>query len=180
MSNIHLETDRLVLREWQESDRKPFAQMNADPMVMEYMPRRLDEAASDKLVNRFEKHFKKHGYGLYAAELKETEEFMGFVGIDNVAVDVPFKPAVEIAWRLSYEYWGHGYATEGAQHVLAHALGELKIPEIVAFSVYDNERSLHVIEKIGLVRDPDGDFEYPRLPKGHPLAQHVLYRSAAA
>ncbi len=179
MTKTHLETERLVLREWQDEDRKPFAQMNGDPMVMEYMPRRLDEDASDKLVSRFEDHFKKHGYGLYAAALKETNEFMGFVGLNNVALDVPFKPAVEIAWRLSYEFWGHGYASEAAQGVLDHGLKALEIPEIVAFTVYDNTRSIHVMEKIGLVHDAEGNFQYPRLPEGHPLAQHVLYRSAA-
>jgi len=178
MKKIHLETDRLILREWQDEDRLPFSQMNADPMVMEYMPRRLDEDASGKLVDRFQRHFKKYGYGLYATELKENNEFMGFIGLNNVELNVPFAPAVEIAWRLSYEFWGNGFASEGAQAILDHALGKLKIPQVVSFTVYDNTRSIHVMEKIGLVRDPDGDFEYPRLPKGHPLAQHVLYRSA--
>lgn len=179
MKKVHLETDRLILREWIDEARKPFAQMNADPMVMEYMPRRLDEGASDKLVDRFSQHFKKHGYGLYVAESKDTKEFMGFVGLSNVELEVPFAPAVEIAWRLSYEFWGQGYASEAAKSVLKHGLGKLKIPEIVAFTVYDNTRSIAVIEKLGLERDPKGDFDYPRLPKGHPLAKHVLFRIAA-
>lgn len=171
-----LETDRLILREWKKEDRQPFARMNGDPMIMEYMPRALDEKASNKLADRFAEHFEKHGYGLYACERKEDGAFMGFVGLDNVSIDVPFAPAVEIAWRLDYEYWGKGYATEAARRVLDHAFGELKLKEIVAFSVHDNTRAIQIMEKLGMSRDMKGDFDYPALRKGHPLGAFVLYR----
>lgn len=174
--SIHLETERLILREWKDEDRGPFARMNGDPMIMEYFPRRLDEKASDRLVNRFQKHFRQYGYGPYAVESKDSGEFMGFVGLHHVEIDVPFAPAVEIAWRLDYEYWGHGYATEASHKVLAHAFGELGLKEIVAFAVYDNSRAIHVMEKLGMKRDEKGDFKYPGLRKDHPLGQFVLYR----
>lgn len=173
---IQLETDRLILREWNPEDREPFARMNADAMVMEFLPRLLDPPASDKLVERFKAHFKRHGYGPFALELKETGEFMGFVGLRQVEFDAPFTPAVEIAWRLSYDFWGKGYATEAAQRVLQYGFEDLKLKEIVSFTVHDNSRTLHIMEKIGMKRDEKGDFDYPGLAKGHPLGRFVLYR----
>jgi RimJ/RimL family protein N-acetyltransferase len=176
MTKTHIETDRLVLREWKEDDKKPFARINGDPMIMEFFPRRLTEDDSDRLVDRFQQHFEKHGFGFYAAELKKTGEFMGFAGLQNVEMDVPFKGAVEIAWRLDYEYWGKGYGTEAAEAVLDHAFTKLKLKEIVAYAVYDNSRALKLMEKLGMTRDSKGDFNYPNLPKDHPLGQFVLYR----
>jgi RimJ/RimL family protein N-acetyltransferase len=173
---VSLETERLILRQWKPEDRKPFARMNADPVIMEYMPRALDEKASDKLVLRFQEHFKAHGFGLYAIERKEDGAFMGFVGLNTVEFEAHFTPAVEIAWRLDYEYWGQGYATEAARRVIEHAFDELKLKEIVAFSVHDNSRAIHIMEKLGMRHDPKGDFDYPSLRKGHPLGRFVLYR----
>lgn len=174
--NVHLRTDRLVLREWEEADRAPFASINADPMIMEYFPRRLDEQASGRLVERFQKHFKKHGYGMYALELRDTGEFIGFVGLEQVDEKFAVAPAVEIAWRIDYGHWGKGYATEAARAVLGHAFSKLGLNEVVAFAVHDNSRAIAVMENLGMVRDTQGDFEYPGLPKKHPLGQFVLYR----
>lgn len=180
----HIETDRIILREWQESDRPQFARMNGDPLIMEYLPRPLDEEASNHLVDKFEQHFDKHGYGLYALERKEDGAFMGFTGLNTVEFTAPFtspkKPATEIAWRLDYEYWGKGYGSEAAQAVLDHGLGALDIPEVMAFTVFDNKRTIGLIEKIGMHRVEGGDFYYPTLPKDHPLGCFVLYTSDAA
>ncbi len=173
----HVKTDRLILREWCEEDRKPFARMNGDPIVMEFLPRSLDEKASNKLVDRFQRHFDEHGYGLYAVEVAETGQFAGFVGLNNVAFEAPFVPATEIAWRLDYEFWGKGLGSEAAQAVLEHGLKTLKLKEIVSFTVHDNTRSIHLMEKIGLERDEAADFDFPALRKGHPLGRFVLYRS---
>lgn len=174
-----LETERLILREWKKSDIDLFVRINRDPLIMEYFPRTLDEKATRTLVERFEKHFKKYGYGFYALELKENSKFIGFVGISHVEIDVPFKPAIEIAWRLDYEYWGQGYATEAASEVLRYAFTELGLKDIVAYTVFDNTRSIHVMEKLGMEHDPKGDFSYPKLPDDHPLSRHVLYRLKA-
>lgn len=159
-----------------EEDAPLFARINADPMIMEYMPRVLPPEDSDKLLKRFEKHIAKHKYGMYAVERKDDNIFMGTVGLNNVEFKAHFTPAVEVAWRLDYEFWGQGYATEAAHAVLDHAFNGLKIKEIVAFTVHDNTRSIHVMEKLGMVYDEKGDFDYPRLPKGHPLGRFVLYR----
>ncbi len=174
---IHIETDRLILREWIDSDRVPFARMNADPLVMEHLPRSLDEKASNKLVDRFQAHFKAHGFGLYAVSRKEDGEFVGFTGLNTVEFEAAFTPAVELAWRLDYEYWGKGYASEAGQAVLHHAFTKLKLKEVVAFTVHDNTTTIKLMEKVGMVRDPKGDFDYPALRKGHPFGRFVLYRA---
>ncbi|MEZ5813872.1 MAG: GNAT family N-acetyltransferase [Alphaproteobacteria bacterium] len=174
---VHIETERLIFREWKDEDRAPFARMNGDPIVMEYLPRSLDEAASNKLVDRFQEHFDRCGYGLYAVELKETGQFAGFVGLNNVEFKADFTPATELAWRLDYEFWGKGYGSEAARAALEHGLKKLKLKEIVSFTVHDNARSIHLMEKIGMKRDEKGGFDYPSLRAGHPLGRFVLYRS---
>lgn len=174
--NKILETERLILRAWKEDDREPFARMNADPIVMEYMPRILPPKDSNKLIERFEAHIEKHGYGMWALEHKETKAFIGTVGLHNVELDVPFTPAVEIAWRLDYGFWGQGYATEAARQVLDYASNDLKLKEVVAFSVHDNSSAIRIMEKLGMKRDEKGDFDYPSLRKGHPLGRFFLYR----
>lgn len=172
----HIETERLILREWKEDDKKSFARINNDPMIMEFFPRRLTEKDSNHLVDKFQKHFKDHGYGFYAVEMKETGEFMGFAGLQRVEMDVPFRGAVEIAWRLDYEYWGKGYGTEVAAAVLEHGFKKLKLKEIVGYAVHDNSRAIKLMEKLGMVRDAKGDFEYPNLPEGSALGGFVFYR----
>lgn len=171
-----LETDRLILRPWTAEDADDFARMNIDPIVMEFLPRVLNRKDSDKLLKRFMAHFDAHGYGLFAMERKEDGEFVGFTGLQHVEFDAHFAPAIEIAWRLDTEYWGQGYATEAARAVLGYAFGALKLKDIVAFTVHDNERMTHVFDKLGLVHDEGGDFDYPTLPEGHPLGKFILYR----
>ncbi len=160
-----IETPRLILRRWRESDREPFARMNADPRVMEFFPACLSRAESDALIDRVRSE-------LMAAELRETGEFIGFIGLSVPTFEAHFTPCVEIGWRLAAEHWGRGLATERARAVLAGAEGE-----VVSFTTVGNWRSRRVMEKLGLTHDPRDDFDHPRLPEGHPLRRHVLYRS---
>lgn len=179
---VYIETERLLLRDWKDEDRAPFARMNGDPLVMEYLPAPLDARASDKLVDHFQDHFKRKNYGLFAVEVKETGEFAGFAGLNTVRFQAHFtspkKPATEIAWRLDYEFWGKGFGSEAGKAVLDYGLKDLNIKEIVSFTVHDNTRTIHLMEKIGMKRDETGDFDYPTLRKGHPLGRFVLYRIA--
>jgi ribosomal-protein-alanine N-acetyltransferase len=174
-----LTTDRLILRRWRDTDRKPFQALNADLRVMEFFPTTLTAEESDQAIARIEQHFNRHGFSLYAAELIETKAFIGFVGISIPAFAAPFMPAIEIGWRLACEHWGRGLATEGARAVVRHAFQTLKIPSLVSFTVPANLRSRRVMEKIGMIHDPGDDFDHPRLPPGHPLRRHVLYRISA-
>lgn len=170
------ETDRLVLRRWRESDRKPFFEMNSDPRVMEFFPAMLSRAGSDALADKIEAHFAEHGFGLWAAEWKETRQFTGYIGLAVPSFEAHFTPCVEIGWRLAAEYWGRGLATEGARRIVEYAFDELRLAEIVSFTVPANARSRRVMERIGMRRNAAEDFDHPRLPEGHPLRRHVLYR----
>ena len=173
---MHIETDRLILREWMPEDLPAFARINADPLIMEYFPRTLSEVQTKKLVKRFTEHFKAHNFGFYAAETKDTQDFIGFCGIGHVSDKMPFAPTVEIAWRLDYAYWGKGYGTEAARAVLNHAFTDLDLKEIVAYSVEDNTRALHMMGKLGLKKDAKGGFHRPGLAKDHPNGEYALYR----
>jgi RimJ/RimL family protein N-acetyltransferase len=181
---LEIQTDRLSLRRWRDSDRAPFAHLNSDPRVMEHYPAALSQVESCLMIGRIEAHFTLHNFGLWAAELRHTGNFIGYIGLNIPTFKLPIplrpEPAVEIGWRLAYEHWGKGLATEGARAVLLHAFTTLNLQEIVSFTVPTNLRSLHVMEKLGMTHNPADDFDHPRLPQRHPLRRHVLYRIQAA
>jgi RimJ/RimL family protein N-acetyltransferase len=170
------ETKRLILRRWKPSDRPAFARMNADPRVMEHFPALLITEESGQLVDRIEAHFREHGFSLCAAELRDGGDFIGFVGLARPRFEAHFTPCVEIGWRLGHEYWGRGLATEAAREMTRYAFEDLKLNEIVSFTVPANIRSRRVMEKLGMTHDPADDFDHPSLPEGHRLRRHVLYR----
>jgi RimJ/RimL family protein N-acetyltransferase len=169
-------TERLLLRQWRPEDRDPFAAMNADPRVMEHFPSLMSREESDASVDRIEKHFQDHGWGLWAVEVPGIAPFAGFIGLNIPRYEAHFTPCVEIGWRLAVDYWGQGYATEGARAALAFGFEELDLAEIVSYTVPGNLRSRRVMEKLGMKHDPGEDFDHPRVPAGHPLCRHVLYR----
>jgi RimJ/RimL family protein N-acetyltransferase len=171
-----IETERLLLRRWKEGDREPFYAMNSNPRVMEFMPECMTRAESDLLFEGINEHFRKHGFGLLAAELRENRSFIGFVGLAVPSFRARFTPCVEIGWRLSADHWGRGLATEGARAVTNHAFGELALDELVSFTVPENVRSRRIMEKIGMTRNAADDFDHPSLPEGHRFLRHVLYR----
>jgi RimJ/RimL family protein N-acetyltransferase len=172
---IEFETERLRLRQWIESDREPFALLNADPRVMEFLPSILDRAASDAMIDRLQTKIADRGWGFWAVELKQDKQFIGFVGLEIPRADLPFSPCVEIGWRLAFEYWGKGYATEAAQAALKVVFEQLELSEIVSFTALSNHRSSAVMERLGMNREAE-TFEHPSLPIGHPLREHCLYR----
>jgi RimJ/RimL family protein N-acetyltransferase len=171
-----LQTPRLHLRPWRDEDLAPFAEMNADPRVMEFFLKSLDRAESDLLVTRIRDHFDRHGFGLWAVEVPGVADFIGFVGLAIPRFEAHFTPCVEVGWRLAREHWSCGYATEAARAALEFGFRDLELEEIVSFTAAVNLRSRAVMERIGMTRSPDDDFDHPVLPEGHPLRQHVLYR----
>ena len=173
--SIELETERLRLRQWIESDREPFARLNADPRVMEFLPSILDRTASDAMIDRIQAKIVELGWGFWAVESKQDRQFIGFVGLNIPTAELPFSPCVEIGWRLAFEYWGKGYATEAAQAVLKVGFDRLALPEIVSFTSIDNHRSSAVMERLGMIREAK-TFEHCFLTVGHPLREHYLYR----
>ena len=164
------ETERLILRQWQESDIAPFAEMNCDPEVMKYFPKTLSFDETLEMYNRCKDN--KNGFGLYPAEEKISRKFIGFVGL-NIPSYMP--DCVEIVWRLRKEFWRKGYATEAAKKWLSIGFGEYGLDEIISFTAKQNIKSQEVMKRIGMKRDEQRDFFHPKIPKDHPLAFHVFY-----
>ncbi|BAN46592.1 GNAT family N-acetyltransferase [Metapseudomonas resinovorans] len=180
MSPIELITPRLHLRAWRDEDLPAFAALNADPEVMRHFPACLSRAESDALAGRIRGHFLQHGFGQWVVEHRDTGDFVGVIGLQHVGFDASFTPAVEIGWRFMLGYWRQGLASEAARASLAFAFEPLQLTEVVAFTVPANLRSQAVMARIGMQRDPDGDFEHPGLPQGHALRPHLLYRLGRA
>ena len=172
----HLQTSRLILRNWKQNDIEPFAILNSDPRVCEFLPNVLSQEETLSSVMKIQSHFKKHAFGLFAVELISTKTFIGFVGLKYFSFDSHFTPSVELAWRLSWENWGQGLATEAAQKVTQYGFESLGLPEILAITAKNNQRSRKVMEKLGMFTNEDENFLHPQLEYSHPLAEHVLYR----
>ena len=171
---IQLETPRLILRQWQACDFDAFADLNADLDVMRYFPSTLSKNESDLLARRFQNSIKEYGWGFWAVELKENQQFIGFVGLANQAEKFTFSPCVEIGWRFAQQYWHQGYATEAAQQCLAFAFEKLALEQLVSFTSVLNQASEKVMQRLGM--DYVENFMHPALDKNHALAEHVLYR----
>lgn len=171
-----LHTDRLILRGWCAADHEPFVRMNMDAAVMEHFPALLSPAETEAGIARIETHLAQHGFGLWAAELRETGEFIGYIGLAVPRFEAHFTPCVEIGWRLRQEHWGRGLATEGALAAVRYGFHDLGLGEIVSFTVPSNARSRRVMEKLGMTHDPADDFDHPLLAEDHPMRRHVLYR----
>jgi RimJ/RimL family protein N-acetyltransferase len=171
-----LETARLRLRPWRDEDLEPFAALTADPRVMRYFPATLDRAQSDRLAARIREGLSERMFGFWAIEVPGSADFVGFTGLSVPPFDAHFTPCVEVGWRLSYDHWGKGYASEAAAAALSYGFDSLGLDEIVAFTVPANRRSIAVMQRVGMTRSPADDFLHPSLPEGHPLRPHVLYR----
>jgi 3-dehydroquinate dehydratase/shikimate dehydrogenase len=170
-----IETSRLILRPWKDSDLNPFAALNADPRVMKYFPKLMTTEETQTFINVIKSRFDRDGFCFFAAELKETHEFIGMIGLNIPAFTTSFTPCVEIGWRIAFDHWNKGYATEGALACLEYGFRELKLNKILSFTAVENKTSQRIMEKIGMTRVQNGDFDHPNLPEGHPLQRHVLF-----
>ncbi|EKO3399863.1 GNAT family N-acetyltransferase [Vibrio fluvialis] len=171
-----LETERLILRQWRDSDFPAFAKINADVLVMKHFPAVLSQAESDALAKRIQSLIAENGWGFWAVEYKETGDFLGFVGLHRQAETsaLPFAPCVEIGWRLASPCWGKGIATEAARAALHFAFAVLDLRQVLAFTALTNQPSQRVMSKLGM-QNCHADFLHPALPEGHPLQCHCLY-----
>ncbi|CAN5238923.1 GNAT family N-acetyltransferase [soil metagenome] len=173
---MHLQTERLLLRRWKESDLAPFSEINADPNVMKHFPKMLTPDETKALIEKIENRFELDSLGLWAVELLSNQAFIGFVGLWKPTFDAHFTPCVEIGWRLANRYWGQGYAPEAARAVLEDGFERICLEEIVAMTALLNKNSMRVMEKIGMTLDPQDNFMHPSVEDGHRLKEHVLYR----
>ena len=173
---IRLESERVLLREWQVSDLDPWIALNLDSENLRFFPRTFTAEESKESFQRISDSLLKNKYGLWAAEEKSTHEFMGFIGIAKADLPgVSFMPCHEIGWRLDKKYWGKGYATEAAKVLLAYGLTELQIPIIFSYTATTNIASINVMKKIGLHERPELAFEHPRIEVGSPVRSHIVY-----
>lgn len=171
------ETERLLLRRPRLDDAEPFAAMNADPEVARFVnwvgP--LTRAESDLMLRKTIDHWDDHGFGWWMADLRETGETIGFVGLAHPALLPALAADVEVGWRLARAHWGQGLATEGGREALRFAFEELGLPRLVCIIDRDNTRSLGVARKLGFAHWRD--MEHPRWPRG--VQVYTLERSAA-
>ena len=175
----NLTTERLVLASWSDEDADGLFELSNDPAVMRHFPGPASREQIDALVARHRANLAGGKPGLYAVRVAGTGRFIGFVGLATPSFEAPFMPCVEIGWRLRRDAWGNGYATEAARAALAHGFETLGLAEIVSFTTTANEPSRAVMRRLGMHHDPAEDFDHPRLPPGHPLRRHVLYRLPA-
>ena len=169
-----LETSRLIMRRWQESDRAPFAELNADPETMRFLPPTLDRAASDAMIERIETRFDRQGFGFWALEVAATGAFIGFTGLNPLPDGVPGAGGLEVGWRLARHAWKHGYATEAARAARGIAFDRLGLAEIWSLTAVLNQPSRAVMRRLGLIET--ARFDHPRIPSGDPLRPQVAYR----
>jgi RimJ/RimL family protein N-acetyltransferase len=173
-------TARLVLRPFNDVDRAPFYALNTHPLVVESLGSSPTRAESDAVMARYGEELGREGWGFWAVEARTGgAAFVGMVGLHRVSAALPCAPAVEVGWRLHPDHWGRGYASEAATAALHFGFDEAALHEIVAFTTTVNTRSQAVMERIGMTRDRDGDFDHPGVPEGSPLLRHVLYRISA-
>jgi RimJ/RimL family protein N-acetyltransferase len=170
---IEFKTDRLHLRQWQDSDLAPFARLNGDPLAMAYFPNPLTRAESNAMAERCRSLITAQGWGFWAVEHQASQQFIGLVGLHRPDYELPFAPCIEIGWRLLPKYWGQGFATEAARSVLHVGFTQLELARIVSFTAMANQRSQAVMERLGMKFV--GTFEHPKVSKGHRLCPHCWY-----
>lgn len=169
-----IETERLILRAFREEDRAPFAAINGDPRVSDWLGGPIGVDQSNATLDRINAHIAAHGYGFFAAERKADGRLVGMIGIRR-QVGGPAPTAIELGWRLAHDAQGSGLATEGARGALAWGFANLDTDEILAWTAATNVRSQAVMRRIGMVPDPSRDFDHTALAADHPLRRHVVF-----
>ena len=170
-----IQTERLLLRQWVNDDLEPFAKINADTDVMEYYPDVFTRQQSDVMAAKLINWIEQRGWGFWAVELLEQEQFIGFVGLHEPTYELPVTPCVEIGWRLAKEHWGKGYATEAAKASLEFAFKQLNLDQVYSFATVSNWKSRSVMERLNMI-NTESNFDHPMIPQHSPLLEHVLYK----
>ncbi|QCT21433.1 GNAT family N-acetyltransferase [Jejubacter calystegiae] len=171
---MNYQTERLILRPWDDDDAPAFARLNADPQVMRYFPAPLSREQSDAMLCTLRERMTSNGFGMWAVEERRSGDFIGMVGLNRPVIAMPFGEVVEIGWRLVRAYQGRGYAYEAAHRALDIGFHDYGLTEIVAFTALANLDSQRLMARLGMARDIA--FDHPSLPEGDWLRRHILYR----
>lgn len=170
---VFIETQQLLLRQWEMEDAIDYAAMNADPILMEHFPNTLSSEESLKHLLKMQSAIQSQGYGLFAIEIKESGHFIGFTGLSHPSFKSDFTPCVEIGWRIARPYWRNGYAFQAARACLDFGFNQIGLSSIFSFTAISNIPSENLMVKLGMQKW--GMFEHPNLPTGHSLRKHVVY-----
>ena len=170
-----IETERLILRRWRETDQEPYVAMMLDAQVSDWLGGPFDRAEALARIGRNEAALEAHGYGRMAMARRTDGRFVGYCGLMPSAETLPFNGAFEVGWSVAREAWGQGYATEAARAVFADGFDRLALQEILAFTGEANHRSQGVARKLGMRRSPEQDFDHPALADDHPLKRHIVF-----
>lgn len=173
-----IETERLILRGWRESDVDPFHAMGNDPEVMEFLGPFLSRADAEAAAERQNETLAALGFCFWALERREDGAFLGFCGVKLGREDTPIHDEIEIGWRLARPYWRQGYAREAAQASLDWVWDNLDVDSVAAITAVGNAKSWGLMERLGMVRAPEDDFDHPIVPVGNPIRPHITYRIA--
>lgn len=175
-----IETDRLILRAFLETDREPWAAMNADPEVMRHFPATLSREEADAVIERVNGRIAETGAGFWALERKEDGAFLGFAGLNRIAHEhLPIFGQWEVGWRLARHAWGQGYASEAGAAALAHGFGRMGLPRILAYTAVTNTPSEAVMQRLGMRRAAEMDFDHPLIAADRPIRRHIVYLKEA-
>lgn len=169
------ETPRLILRQWNEADLEPFAAINADPVAMQHFPAPMTLDESKSLMDQHYQHIVDYGFGAYAVLRRDTGALIGACGCKHILWPHRLPSPVEIGWRFAPAAWGQGFATEAARATLDDCFAKTVLEHICSFTVQANRPSWSVMERLGMRRRPDLDFDHPRVPDGHRLKRHIVY-----
>ncbi len=175
MAEFRIETERLILREWREEDRAPFHAMSNDPRVMATLGPLMSRDESDALIDRVQARQATHGHTFWALERRKDKAFIGWCGIVIALEELPIGGQPEIGWRLSHDSWGQGYALESAKTSLDWALDVRGYEAVWAITSTNNSASWGLMERLGMVRRPELDFDHPNVAEGSPLKKHITY-----
>jgi RimJ/RimL family protein N-acetyltransferase len=167
-------TERLLMRTWRDDDAEPLAKMHESPEMMRFLGAPMTHAQTREMLTRMRTHWETRGFGVFA--LQHQNELVGMCGIIVPRWESRFQPCVEILWRLHPDAWGRGLVTEAARAALKDGFEKQRFEEVLAFTIPANERSWRVMERLGMKRSPDDDFDHPLVAEGDPLRRHITYR----
>lgn len=176
MSDVAIDTPRLILRGWKERDAAPFQQICSDPVVMEHLGPLMTLAEAQAMILRVQALQAEAGYCFWAMENRADGTLMGFCGVKTGAVGTPIEGRLEIGWRMARSYWGNGFAYEAASATVDWVWANQSANTIWAITTPNNLRSQTLMQRLGMKRQRELDFDHQGLPAGDPLRPHVTYR----
>jgi RimJ/RimL family protein N-acetyltransferase len=143
-----LETERLVLRGWRESDIEVEAAVSADPEVMRYLGGVIGREEAWRRMTLHAGHWLIRGYGNWAVEQRDSGALIGRVGLWRPEG----WPGLEVGWRLVRSAWGSGYATEAARAAMEWAWANLEAEQLISLIHPENAGSMRVAGRLGMRR----------------------------